>query len=219
MTEEFDEGSPFEHDARRLNVKQRLSDDVRDMREELAMMRKQLEEFRSREESMYRTSRDQELRAADSIHEDTDADAWEEPALLDAKVFRDALPGQALLWVTTHLAGQPYQGNVFKSMNQGWTPVLADSLPKELRGILEVDFRDQQVIGVHGAVLMQRPIEVHERAIRARRKAAQGQMDEVKRRLYGTRSREDRGGVKLDRFEPRVQVERGRRQAPLDADG
>lgn len=167
--------------------------DVRNLREKVAGLQKELETMRGRETALERHSHDQESRASEPMHDEHDNSDWEIPALLDHPALRDARPGMALLWVRTTVKGEADGGNVFRKLNEGWRPVDADTLPEALRGVLEVDFRDAKVIGVHGLVLMERPQALHERHIKQVRAASRHQMFSVEERLGRTHQAGDHG--------------------------
>lgn len=122
-------------------------------------------------------SRTQETREAETIHE-TYTDQWENPQILDTTHI-PARPGFVQRWVRTLVRGDNDQTNVFKKINQGWNPRLASSVPKGAF-IPHIDFNGTDVIGIHGMVLMERPVEKHEKHAEHNRQATQAQMNAVK---------------------------------------
>jgi len=122
---------------------------------------------------MDRASRTQETRAADVVHEVSHM-SWESPALLDTTHI-PARPGYVQRWVRTKLRGEDDQSNVFRKINQGWKPRLLDSVPKGSY-VPNVDFNGVNVIGIHGNILMERPVEIHEKHAAYNRQQAENQM-------------------------------------------
>lgn len=128
-----------------------------------------------------RESRTQESREADTVHEFS-AMSWESPALLDTTHI-PARPGYVQRWVRTKLGGQDDQNNVFRKINQGWKPRPLDSVPKG-QYVPHVDFNGVNVIGIHGNILMERPVEIHEKHAAYNRQQANNQMVAAKNNLF-----------------------------------
>jgi hypothetical protein len=106
-----------------------------------------------------RASREQELRAADPVHEDYAA--WDNDSLLSTEMI-PAREGFVQRWVRTTVKGNEDQSNVMKKYNKGWRPRTLDTVPKG-QYVMNLDFNGQQVIGIHGMILMERPIGLHNR--------------------------------------------------------
>ena len=123
-----------------------------------------------------RSSREQESREAEPAHE-AYADQWENPQILDTTNIPER-PGYVQRWVRTKLRSEDDQTNVFKKINQGWKPRAMDSVPKGAY-IPHIDFNGTDVIGIHGMILMERPIQQHERHAEHNRKTTQAQMAAV----------------------------------------
>jgi len=128
-----------------------------------------------------RPTRAQEGREAEPVHEAYD-DLWDEPLLLDATNIKPR-PGYVQYWVRTILDNKPDHGNVAKKLNKGWQPRPVDSVPKG-SSPPKVSFEDfTNVVGVHGMLLMERPVELHERYKRGVRARTDAQMQAVESNL------------------------------------
>ena len=129
------------------------------------------------DERTERPSRAQESRGAEEVHENYD-DLWEEPLLLDATNIPPR-PGFVQYWVRTMLDNKPDHGNVAKKLNRGWKPRPVDSAPQGVSPP-KTSFEDfTNVIGVHGMLLMERPVELNERYKRGIRARTNAQMQAV----------------------------------------
>ncbi len=184
---------------------------------ENAALREKIDALDERLAQVERSSHDQDLHANTGVHEESGEDYWDEPGILDHAALREPRPGMVQLWVRTHVRGEEDASNVFREFNRGWRPRQASTLPRELQGTLAVDFNDQQVIGVRGMILCERPTEDHERQMRMVRGAAKAQIRAVERRLGKVGSE---GGLGAPRFvERHGEIERGRPDAlPIDED-
>ena len=125
-----------------------------------------------------RVSREQELRSAEH---DEYAD-WDNDSLLDTKNI-PARTGFVQRWVRTSVKGEEDQANVFKKMNKGWKPRSLDSIPKG-QFVMNVDFQGVNVVGIHGMILMERPIALHERQRKSVEEENRLQQMAVKHNLY-----------------------------------
>ncbi len=124
-----------------------------------------------------RQTRAQETRNAEEVHEQYE-DLWEEPLLLDASNIPPR-PGYVQYWVRTMLDNQPDLNNVAKKMNMGLKPRPVDTVPK---GVYppKTNFEDfTNIIGVHGMILMEMPMEQDERYKRGVRARTKAQMEAV----------------------------------------
>lgn len=131
--------------------------------------------------SRNRVSREQETRAAEQPNE-VYADQWESPQMLDTKKIPPR-PGYVQRWIRTKLRSEDDQTNVFKKINQGWSPRKLDSVPKG-SFIPNIDFDGVNVIGIHGMILMERPAETHERHAEYNRGITRSQMDAVQHDVH-----------------------------------
>jgi hypothetical protein len=123
-----------------------------------------------------RAPRAQEMRAADQIHEEYDVN-WDDDSLLNT----DNIPprdGFVQRWVRTTINGIEDQKNVQKKYNRGWRPRLLDTVPKG-QFVMNIDFNGQQVIGIHGMILMERPEALHNRQQASVRNSIDLQMQAV----------------------------------------
>lgn len=185
------------------------------MKAQMTQMAERLAEFEGQNDALLRAGRDQDNHAASRMHEEHGSEFWEEPGLLDHPALREPRPGMVQMWVTTHIRGEFAGANVFREFNKGWRPRLASTLPEELRGTMQVDFRDQQVIGVHGMVLCERSSELHERQMRQIQRASRDQMRSVEERLGRAHNRGDSGMGRPRFTERKTNAERG---VPMDLD-
>lgn len=156
-----------------------------------------------------RVSREQELREADEIHESYDN--WDNDYLLDTSSI-PARPGYVQRWVRTGIKGDVDRANVFKKMNRGWKPRPLSSVPKAQR-ILRMDFEGDEVIGIHGMVLMEMPEQLYNRQAQRVKNATNLQMSAVRNDLFKVHERDS--GFSQPEFHNDTQVRRGR-PAPID---
>jgi RNase P/RNase MRP subunit p29 len=154
-----------------------------------------------------RESREQETRIAEEIHESYPD--WDSDLLLDTSRI-PARPGYVQRWVRTGVKGEIDRGNVFKKMNKGWKPRLLSTVPKAQR-ILRMDFEGDEVIGIHGMVLMEMPEELFNRIAARNKSASELQMAAVKNDLFKLRD----SGFSRPEFQNETKVQMGR-PAPID---
>jgi len=151
-----------------------------------------------------RASREQELRAADPVHDEY-AD-WDNDSLLDTKNI-PARPGFVQRWVRTSVKGEEDQSNVFKKINKGWRPRSLDSIPKG-QYVMNVDFQGVNVVGIHGMILMERPIGIHDRQRAQIEEQNRLQMTAVKQNLY--KIHDPSSGLTRPEFDEQSRVSKGR---------
>jgi len=151
-----------------------------------------------------RLSREQESREADEIHESYDD--WGSDYLLDTSKI-PARPGYVQRWIRTGMKGEDDRANVFKKMNKGWKPRLLNTVPKAQQ-VLKQDFNGDEVIGIHGMILMERPDRLHERQSNEVKRLADLQMEAVKSDLFKVHERGD--GFSRPEFSNNSRVKRGR---------
>ena len=128
-----------------------------------------------------RAPRVQESREAEVIHEAYE-DSWEPASLLDTKNI-PARPGYVQRWVRTSLRGVDDQSNVFAKFSRRWQPRPASSIPKGLY-VPTVKFQDADIVGHNGMILMERPIEIHEKQAAFNRQQARDLVQAEKSNLY-----------------------------------
>lgn len=157
-----------------------------------------------REANAARASRDQELREADKIHESYDN--WDNDYLLDTTHI-PARPGYVQRWVRTDIKGETDRANVFKKMNRGWKPRPLDTVPKAQR-ILRMDFEGDEVIGIHGMVLMEIPESIFDKQSKRVKDATNVQMSSVKNSLFNVH--DEGSGFSRPEFYNDTKVRRGR---------
>ena len=151
------------------------------------------------------TSRTQETRAAEEVHE-TYTDKWESPALLDTHNI-PAKEGFVQRWVRTKTKGDDDQNNVFRKINQGWKPRMLSSVPKG-SFVPNIDFQGSDVIGIHGMILMERPAKQHEAQAKYNRQATENQMSAVKQNMFNVH--EQGSGMSRPSMNAKTNVSRGR---------
>lgn len=152
-----------------------------------------------------RESRSQEIRAAEPVHEAYGN--WEDDSLLSTDNI-PAREGYTQRWVRTQLKGKPDHSNVFKKANKGWRPRPMSSVPKG-QFVPNVDFQGVDVVGIHGMILMERPIQLHERERQEVKRDTSLQMQAVKSDMY--RVHDKNSGLTRPEFtEERTQTSRGR---------
>lgn len=160
-----------------------------------------------------RKTRAQESRAAEVVHETYDDVDWEPKGLLDTSNI-PARPGYVQRWVRTELNGLPDPNNVGKRFNQGWRPRMADTVASG-QFVPTIDYRGSNVIGMVGNILMERPIELHERHRRYVQSMTDAQTQSVSENLY--RVHERGSGMGRPSMQQESTVSRGR-SAPVADD-
>lgn len=130
-----------------------------------------------------RPSREQELREVDEGY-DVYADDFLDDDMLSMKNI-PARPGFERRWIRTHSLGEPDQLNLFKKHNGGWRPVILDSIAKG-KNVMSVEFGGHTVIGIKGAVLMERPEVLHVREKVKVLTNVNRQMDAVNYNMFNT---------------------------------
>ena len=129
-----------------------------------------------------RTPRVQQTRNADPVHENYD-DMWEQKGMLDTRNI-PVKPGMTQRWVRTlERNGTPDKNNVFRKMNEGWRIRLRSEVEQGAH-IPNIDFDGQDCIGIHGMILMERPIKQHESQRKHFRKQSSEQMRGVEQNLF-----------------------------------
>lgn len=128
-----------------------------------------------------RASRVQETRAAEDVHESY-SDLWDQPLLLDATRVKKR-PGYEQRWMRTMLDNQPDHSNIARRRNQGWEPRKLSTVPAGVAAPKTKFDEFGDVVGVHGMVLVERPVELHERYRRAKNARTKSQMDAVEQSL------------------------------------
>lgn len=158
---------------------------------------------------MERLSREQETRTAEPIHEEYQQ--WDQDLLLSTD-FIPARPGFVQRWVRTDIKGKEDQSNVYKKFNKGWKPRLLDTVPKG-QFVMNLDFQGQQVIGIHGMILMERPRQIHDRQAQQVKESTALQMKAVENDMY--KVHDPSSGFGRPEFSNTSKVSRGR-IAPID---
>lgn len=138
-----------------------------------------------------RMTRDEELRD-EVVHEEYD-DNWEPPLLLDTTHIA-ARGGFVQRWVRTKLAGAEDVNNVIRKHNQGWRPRSADTIPKG-GFVPTVNFNGTNVVGIEGAILMERPERLATAHARRNAKMADNQMQAVRENMQRVHTRGDGFGA------------------------
>jgi hypothetical protein len=154
-----------------------------------------------------RESRTQNLREADQVHESYD-DNWEAPTLLDTSNI-PARDGYVQRWVRTKLRGEDDQNNIFRKINYGWKPRSLDSVPKG-QFVPQVNLNGENVIGIHGMILMERPKALHDRQAAFNRKQADNQITAAKHNLFRVHNPGDERLISAPSMKMDSTVSRGR---------
>ena len=158
-----------------------------------------------------RKSREQESRVADPIHEEY-PEYYDDDTLLSTENI-PARQGYVQRWVRTSLQGKEDQANIFKKMNKGWKPRPLDTVPKG-QYVMKIDFNGSQVIGIHGMILMERPIALHERQKNSIEAQNKSQIMSVKHNMMQVH--DPRSGLTSPEFDLRTSTTRGRMPAVDD---
>lgn len=160
-----------------------------------------------------RASRDQEQRAAEPVHEEEQFDWNPSKGILDTSTF-PARPGYVQRWVRTKLNGRDDPQNIVKKRNQGYKPRLKSTVPdSDYLPTVKMDGND--VIGVDGMVLMERPVHVHERHAAYNREQSQRQMAAVQSNLADAHE-VGNSGFGAPRLQNDSDVSTGRRAPVMD---
>lgn len=161
-----------------------------------------------------RKSREQERRVADNSRPETMPEYWEQQGNLDARHI-PARPGYVQRWVRTHIDGREDPNNVGKRMNQGWRPRMADTVPTNVYvPTLKECQWGNNIIGMYGMILMERPAQLQERQAQAVRENTDNQMRAVEESLF--RVHEPGSGLGRPKMESRSRVTRGRTPSVQD---
>lgn len=91
-----------------------------------------------------------------TLHDETAQDEWKPPQNLSAPPAR---PGMSQLWVRTAIGAEEDPTNVSRSLQEGWVPRRADTVPVEFAPPTIKHGQYAGCIGVHGMVLMEMPTE------------------------------------------------------------
>lgn len=150
-----------------------------------------------------RQSRTQTTRAAEDVHEFQN---WGSQALLDTTNI-PARGGFVQRWVRTSLDNKEDQNNVFKKINQGWKPRPLSSVPKG-QYVPNIDFQGTDVIGIHGMILMERPVDIHNKHKRYVQNQTQLQTEAVKNDVR--KVHEPGSGVSAPTYSNKSNVSKGR---------
>lgn len=126
-----------------------------------------------------RNSRAQESRDAEQVREEHN-DNWSQPGLLNAP---EARPGFVQRWVRTKLGGNDDQGNLIRKLNQGWRPRQAGSIPKGYAAPTTSYGDYGNVVGTHDMLLMERPVEIHQKYADSVKESTRNQERAVKANL------------------------------------
>lgn len=127
------------------------------------------------------TSRTQQSRQAEEIHKSYD-DQWTATSMLDTKNI-PARDGYVQRWIRTKVRGVDDQDNVFRRINEGWQPRPISTIEKG-KFVPNIDFNGVDVVGIHGMILMERPIKTHESQGRHVRELAARQMQGVRENMF-----------------------------------
>lgn len=152
-----------------------------------------------------RTSRDQESRVAEERM--NPADEFGTPSLLDAKNMPPR-EGFVQRWIRTSINNEDDQSNVYRSINQGWKPRLASSVPKG-EFVPQVNYQGSDIVGIHGMILMERPADKHDRQQAYEKSIADNQMKAVTNDMHKVH-KEGSGLTRPEFTEQNSRVSKGR---------
>jgi len=158
------------------------------------------------QKDMARLSREQELHEAEQLHEEY-GDRWEESDLLSTKNI-PAREGFVQRWVRTTVKGNDDQSNVFRKLNKGWRPRMRDTIPKG-QFVMSIQFQGSEVIGIHGMLLMERPVNMQVRERMANMQKTDMQLEAVKQNMF--RVHEPGKGLTSPKMNIESSVSRGRK--------
>ena len=137
-------------------------------------------------------------------------DIWIPKGMLDTEKI-PARKGFVQRWIRTKVKTDDDGANIYKKMNEGWKPRLISTVPN---CPLKVDFQGSDVIGVHGQVLMERPVKLHEQYAARNRQMTQNQMESVKQDVH--RVHEPGSGLNRPEMNINSKVSTGRNVSVAD---
>jgi len=131
--------------------------------------------------------------------EETRAEMWVPPAVLDAPPARD---GYRQRWIATQIQGQDVPHHVMRRFREGWTPRPMETIPQDFHVPTITHGQYEGYVGVEGMILCELP---EERA-RARAKYFAGKTGELNQFVEQQLDNVERaGGEKIEReFESSV---------------
>ena len=164
-----------------------------------------------------RTSRANKSRAAEEIHEERGIDAMDEIDFSPANLDTTNIPpreGYDQRWVRIKVGSEDDSKNVYRMANVGWQPRKSDSVPKG-KLVPTVEFNDDNIIGVHDTILMERPTEISIKQRAYEQKMSDSQIDAAKHDVYSVH--EQGSGITRPEYNSKSNVSRGR-VAPVASD-
>lgn len=127
-----------------------------------------------------RVSRAQETRAAEDTHESYNDDF--DDSLLSTKNMPPR-EGFVQRWVRTTINNEEDQSNLHRSLNRGWKPRKADSVPRGIH-VPTTNYEGADIIGIRGMILMERPQMMHDKEMAHEKRIADNQMASVKNDMH-----------------------------------
>jgi len=91
-----------------------------------------------------------------SREDESRADAWLPPSVLDAPTARE---GMRQRWVRTSILGKPEPHHVARQMRSGWTPRPSDTVPKDFAVPTIAHGEFKGYVGVEDMILCEMPEE------------------------------------------------------------
>lgn len=160
-----------------------------------------------------RTSRDQETREAESVH-DMPIDFEAQGPLPDIP----ARDGYAQRWVRVRKGKDADAQNLFAAQRRGWTPRSPNTVSKSLQWLTVQREGLGGVVGANDVVLMERPMAINDRERDIKRRERRSIEQAVKNNLFS--EYKGMGGAATGFTAPvdesKSSVERGRRPAIQD---
>ena len=160
-----------------------------------------------------RVSREQETRAVEDVHE-LGFNPVDDASLLNTENMPPR-EGYVQRWVRTTINNEDDQSNLYRSINRGWKPRKADSVARGMF-VPQVNYQGANVIGINGMILMERPIELHEKQKAYEDQLSNNQMRAVEANMHKVHERGS-GLTKPEFTEHKSSVTTGR-PAPVAPD-
>ena len=145
-----------------------------------------------------RQTRNAETRHAPR-EEETRAETWTPPAILDAPTAREGFKQR---WIATQIQGKDVPHQVMRRFREGWVPRPADTIPESFQMPTIAHGTHEGCVGVEGMLLCEMPVE----RLKARERYFAGKTGELNQFVDQQLDNVERaGGHKIEReFESSV---------------